>query len=116
MFEHEIETAPRGSDRLANYLIAQGVVAAIDRLNDTVGLLYVQLGRERGVKITPSDIIGPGPVDVVLPDQMELPLDPPEDAFPKFDSGESFEAVDDQSTTKAMAEKFDEALNEVSGE
>jgi hypothetical protein len=69
MFENEIATAPKQSDRLKDYIIAQGVVAALDRLTDAI----------RG-----SEVATATQNDVITPDKVEEAV--PEVPFPHFDT------------------------------
>ena len=113
IFEHEIKTAPNGSDRLCSYKTAAGVIAALNGIEEVLSSIYVQMGRDRAIanQMTTADNTSVGGVAIgdafEFPDlegskvvkeassQLELPLDPPADAFPRFDSGETFEEAQD---------------------
>ena len=86
MFEKQIGLAPPGSDRKANYEIAQGLIEAIDRLTAVMANPQTTVASEEvpGFYVEQQE-------QPELPPEAKNPLDPPADAFPRFDSGESFE-------------------------
>ena len=116
MFEHEIKTAPPGSDRLANYTVAKEIVGALKGIEEALSAICVAMGvikLNEGEakefldamedadhaaqpdlpfeKETKAFLDG---IEGVEQEQAPVSLDPPADAFPRFSSGESFEGED----------------------
>ena len=118
MFEHEIKTAPPGSDRLANYTVAKEIVGALMGIEEALSAICVAMGvikRNEGEAKAFLDAMEdadhaaqPEPIksyeketkafldgiEGVEQEQAPVSLDPPADAFPRFSSGESFEGED----------------------
>jgi hypothetical protein len=78
MFEHEIKTAPPGSDRLASFVVAQGIVNALNGIEDGLHEIRVYLARQASAK-PKCEVEQPTP----MPEAGKLaPVEP----FPHFDS------------------------------
>ena len=86
MFEKEIELAPPGSDRKANYEIANGVINALNGIEDALSSIYVQMGRDRAIQNHEGNEVD----------------------FPRIDTGNTF--VNAVAEAAGVSEAFDAAM------